>query len=76
MCAERSVCGDSRTERGQGADAGQCPGRRRARGGSTHYVGAQGAEGRGATGEQVAAVEWQQDLDVVLAVTLGEGGTV
>lgn len=40
----------------------------------THNVGAHGAEGRGATGEQVAAVEWQEDLDVVLTVPLEEGG--
>lgn len=36
----------------------------------THDVGTQGAEGRGATGQQVAAVEWQEDLDVVLTVSL------
>jgi hypothetical protein len=49
---------------------GTPPGRRK----STHNVGTQGAEGRCATGEQVAAVEWQEDLDVVLTVTLGKGG--
>lgn len=36
----------------------------------THNVSTQGAEGSRATGEQVAAVEWQEDLDVVLTVTL------
>lgn len=40
----------------------------------THDVGAQGAEGPSAAGEQVAAVEWQEDLYVVLTVTLEEGG--
>ena len=40
----------------------------------THDVGAQGAEGPCAAGEQVAAVEWQEDLDVVLTVTLGKEG--
>lgn len=38
----------------------------------THNVSTQGAEGSSATGEQVAAVEWQKDLDVVLTVTLWE----
>lgn len=37
---------------------------------STYNVGTHGAESGRATGEQVAAVEWQEDLDVVLAVTL------
>lgn len=36
----------------------------------THNVSTQGAEGCGATGEQMAAVEGQKDLDVVLTVTL------
>lgn len=38
--------------------------------GGTHNVGAQGAEGCCAAGEQVAAVERQKDLDVVLTVSL------
>lgn len=38
----------------------------------THNVGAHGAEGPSAAGKQVAAVEWQEDLDVVLTVTLGK----
>lgn len=39
----------------------------------THNVGADGAEGCCAAGEQVAAVEWQEDFDVVLTVPLGRG---
>lgn len=40
----------------------------------THNVGARGAEGLGAAGDQVAAVERQEDLDVVLTVPLEGGG--
>lgn len=40
----------------------------------THNVGARRAEGLRATGDQVAAVEWQENLDVVLTVPLEEGG--
>lgn len=40
----------------------------------THDVGAQGAEGRCAAGEQVGAVQRQEDLDVVLTVALGKEG--
>lgn len=41
---------------------------------ATHDVGAERAEGAGAAGEQVAAVEWQEDLDVVLTIALGKEG--
>lgn len=40
----------------------------------THDVGAQRAEGAGAAGEQVGAVERLEDLDVVLTVALGKEG--
>lgn len=40
----------------------------------THHVGAQGAEGPSATDIQVGTVERQEDLDVVLTVTLGKEG--
>lgn len=50
---------------------GACGGRG---GTGTHDVGAERAEGAGAAGEQMAAVEWQEDLDVVLTVALGKEG--
>lgn len=52
-----------------GQKEGPFPARR-----GTHHVGAQGAEGPSATDVQVAAVERQEDLDVVLTVTLGKEG--
>lgn len=52
-----------------GQNGGPLPERR-----GTHHVGAQRAEGPSATDVQVAAVERQEDLDVVLTVTLGKEG--
>ena len=59
------------------AERGLLPGPARGRPGvqrGTHNVGACGAEGLRAAGDEVAAVEWQEDLDVVLTVPLEEGG--
>lgn len=59
------------------AERGLLPGPARGRPGvqrGTHNVGARGAEGLRAAGDEVAAVEWQEDLDIVLTVPLEEGG--
>ena len=60
-----------------GAERGLLPGPAGGRPGvqkGTHNVGAGRAEGLRAAGDQVAAVEWQENLDVVLTVPLEEGG--